>query len=91
MSLEHSINLFGEEQYWIKLLGFLLGILILGITCFVDDSRGIPSWAKLIAQVAAAVIVVVCGIRIENINLPFLKIKYGSMTGFLIFLLFVGS
>ncbi len=75
MSFEHSIDLFGEEQYWLKLLGFLIGILILGITCFIDDSKGIPSWAKLIAQVVAAVIVVACGIRIENINLPFFEDK----------------
>ena len=37
MNIEHSIDLFGEEQYGIKLLGFLAGILILGITCFIDD------------------------------------------------------
>lgn len=71
MNLEHSIDLFGEEQYWLKLLGFLIGIIILGITCFVDDSKGIPSWAKLIMQIIVAIIVVACGIRIENINLPF--------------------
>ena len=47
----------------------------MGITCFIDDSKGIPSWAKLIAQVTAAVIVVACGIRIENINLPFFEDK----------------
>ena len=73
MSVENTINLFGEEQYWLKLLGFLGGILILGITCFFDDSKGIPSWAKLIAQILAAVVVVACGIRIENINLPFFQ------------------
>ena len=73
MSFEHSIDLFGEEQYWLKMLGFLIGILILGITCFIDDSKGIPSLVKLIAQVVAAVIVVACGIRIENINLPFFE------------------
>lgn len=73
MNLEKSINLFGEEQYWLKLLGFFIGIILLGITCFIDDSKGIPSWVKLIVQVIAAGIVVVCGIRIENVNLPFIE------------------
>lgn len=71
MNLESSVNLFGSEQYWLKLLGFLAGIIVLGITCFIDDSKGIPSWAKLIMQLVAAIIVVACGIRIENVNLPF--------------------
>ena len=53
----------------------LIGIIVLGVTCFIDDSKGIPSWVKLIAQVGAAIIVAVCGIRIENINLPFIDNK----------------
>ena len=69
MNLEKSVNLFGEEQYLLKLLGFFIGIAILGITCFIDDSKGIPSWAKLIMQIASAAIVVACGIRIENIHI----------------------
>lgn len=68
MNLEKSVNLFGEEQYWLKLLGFFLGIVVLGITCFIDDSKGIPSWVKLIMQIISAGIVVACGIRIENIH-----------------------
>ena len=68
MNLEKSVHLFGEEQYWLKLLGFFIGIVVLGITCFIDDSKGIPSWAKLIMQIASASIVVACGIRIENIH-----------------------
>ena len=76
MSFEGSINIFDEENmYWLKILGFLIGIIVLGITCYIDDSKGIPSWAKLIAQVAAAIVVAVCGIKIENINLPFIDNK----------------
>ena len=76
MSFEGSINIFDEENmYWLKLLGFLIGIIVLGITCYIDDSKGIPSWAKLIAQVIAAIVVAVCGIKIENINLPFIDNK----------------
>ena len=75
MNLEHSVDLFGEEQYWLKLLGFFVGIIVLGITCFWDDAKGIPSWVKLMAQIVAAVVVVACGIRIENIHLPFFDDK----------------
>lgn len=71
MSIEGTINLFGEEQYWIKLLGFLFGIIVLGITCFIDDTKGVPPLTKLAGQLIAAIIVVYSGIRIENLNLPF--------------------
>ncbi|MCI9177676.1 MAG: undecaprenyl/decaprenyl-phosphate alpha-N-acetylglucosaminyl 1-phosphate transferase [Clostridia bacterium] len=58
-----------------KLIGFFIGILILGMVCFIDDSRGIPSWGKLIAQIIAAGVVVAFGLRIENIHLPFIDNK----------------
>lgn len=75
MNLEHTVNLFGPENYWMKLLGFFIGIIILGITCFIDDSKGIPSWAKLIMQIVAAIVVIACGVRIENVSLPFFDDK----------------
>src|SRR5574344_2485235 len=76
MSLEGSINIFdADNNYWLKLVGFLIGIIVLGITCFIDDSKGIPSWVKLIAQVISAKIVVICVTRIGNINLPFIDSK----------------
>lgn len=76
MSIEGSINIFDvDNNYWLKLVGFLIGIIVLGVTCFIDDSKGIPSWVKLIAQVIAAITVAVCGIKIENINLPFIDNK----------------
>ncbi len=75
MNLEKTIDLFGPEQYGIKIVGFLLGILVLGIVCFIDDSKGVPSWVKLIAQIVSAGIIVASGIRIENVNLPFLDSK----------------
>lgn len=71
MSYENSINLFGVENYWVKLIGFFIGIIILGITCYVDDVKGIPSLVKLMAQIMAALIVVASGVRIENFTLPF--------------------
>lgn len=55
--------------------GFFVGIIILGIICYVDDVKGIPSYAKLSAQIIAAIIVVACGIRIEHISIPFTEGK----------------
>ena len=71
MSIEHTIDLGGNEQYGLKLLGFLGGIIVLAITCFLDDMKGIPPFTKLAGQLIAAIIVVYSGVRIENLNLPF--------------------
>ena len=73
MSIEGTISLFDEEQIGSKLLGLLGGIAVLGTTCFIDDHRGIPPLTKLAGQLIAAIIVVYSGIRIENLNLPFLN------------------
>lgn len=72
-SIEGSINIFGPENYFIKLLGFLLGIMVLSFVCFFDDIKGINPFVKLIGQIIAASIVVSFGIRIDNLNLPFLE------------------
>lgn len=71
--MEGKIDLFGEEQYYLKLIGFIIGAAILGFVCYIDDVKGISSFVKLAAQIIAAIIVVACGIRIEDITLPFLE------------------
>ncbi len=71
LSLEHSINLFNVDQYGKKLLGFLLGILVIAAFCIVDDIKTIKPITKLIGQLLGAIIVVASGIRIEGITLPF--------------------
>lgn len=70
MGIEGSINL-GEEQYYIKLIGFFLGALVIIITCLIDDIKGIPPLAKLAAQIIAASLVVKSGVVIEHISIPF--------------------
>ena len=74
MSMEDGtkLNLFGEEQYGIKLIGYFIGILILGVTCFRDDVKPIKPIMKLLGQLAAAIIVVSFGLRLGDFNLPFL-------------------
>jgi len=71
MQIEGTINLFGEENYGIKMIGFLVGIIVLGIVCFIDDVKGIEPLTKLAGQIIAAIIVVYSGVRIDNLNLPF--------------------
>ena len=74
-SIEGKLNLFGEENYYLKMIGFFLGVLVLGLVCYIDDVKGVPSWVKLTAQIIASIIVVACGVRIENISIPFTEGK----------------
>ena len=85
-SIEGKINLIGDDCYYIKLIGFFAGIFVLGITCYIDDVKGVPSLVKLAAQIVAAIIVVACGIRIDNISIPFTegKIIVGEIFSYII-------
>lgn len=69
MSVENSINLYGIDNYYIKLIGFFVGAIILSIFCFVDDWKGIPPYVKLFGQIIAALVVAFCGIQIDKINI----------------------
>ncbi len=71
LNIEKSINLY-EDNMHIKLLGFLIGGVIISIVCFIDDLKDLPPIVKLIAQTIAAIVVVSFGLRIENVNIPFL-------------------
>lgn len=73
MSIEGTIDLFGEDTYYKKLLGFGAGIIILGVVCFIDDSRGVHPLVKLFTQILVAIIVVASGIRIDNIDIDFIN------------------
>lgn len=73
MSMENTINLFGSESYGIKLLGMFLGIVVLSITCIIDDIKTIRPIVKLAGQLFAAVIAVSFGIRLGEFNLSFIN------------------
>ncbi len=77
MSMENKINL-AVESYDVKMIGFAVGALIIGVTCFIDDVKGVPALIKLIAQIAAAVVVVKSGIRIDTLDIPFFNIANAS-------------
>ena len=72
MSLEHKIDLFGIKQYGMKLIGMFLGIVVISITCVIDDIKGIKPITKLIGQVLAGIVAVIFGIRIDEVKLSFL-------------------
>lgn len=73
MSIEQSMDLFGQEQYGMKLLGMFLGIVVISITCVIDDIITIKPIVKLAGQLVAAIIVVSFGIRIDEITPAFLQ------------------
>ena len=50
-----------------------LGILIISITCVIDDIKTIKPITKLIGQTLSAIVVVAFGVRIEDVTLPFLN------------------
>lgn len=70
MSLEKKID-FTEDNLTLKIIGFLVGGIILGITCFIDDVKGIKPLAKLAGQTLAAILVASSGILIDNFTIPF--------------------
>ena len=78
MSMEKTINLFGVEEYGKKLLGMFLGIVIISITCIIDDIKTIKPLVKLAGQVLAAIVVVSFGIRIDDIVPSFITSEAGK-------------
>lgn len=74
MTIENKIDLH-QENYITKLIGFVLGAGILGIVCFIDDVRGVPALVKLAAQTLAALVVMKFGIRIDNLDIPFIDVN----------------
>ncbi len=71
MSIENTIDLFGPDQYYTKLIGFFIGLLILALFCFVDDWKNLNPFVKLFGQIVAALIVAKSGILINKISIPF--------------------
>ena len=60
LSVENTINLL-EDNNHMKLLGFLIGGLIISAVCFIDDLKDLPPVVKLITQIIAAIVVVSFG------------------------------
>ena len=64
MIIEKNIDIYQDSLYK-KLIGFVLGELIIGLVCFYDDLKSAPALVKLTAQILAGIVVVRFGIRID--------------------------
>ena len=73
MSMEGTISLFGTENYAMQLLGMFLGIIIISITCIIDDIKTIKPIVKLAGQVLAAIVAVAFGVRIDSVDFWFIS------------------
>ena len=71
MSIEGSMNLLDENQYLKKLVGIGLGLVVITITGIIDDTRTLKPLQKLLGQTLAAIVVVIFGVKINNINIPY--------------------
>ena len=71
MTIENTIDL-EQDNYINKLIAFVIGALIIGIVCFIDDVKGVPAIIKLIAQIAAALVVAKSGIIIDTLEVPYI-------------------
>jgi len=64
-----------------RLLGLLIGSIILAVTMAIDDYRGLRPWVKLFWQTVVWAVVVASGIGIVYLNNPFgLAIDLGTVT-----------
>lgn len=69
--IDNTINFVG-----VNLWGFYAGAIIIALTGFIDDVKDIKPLIKLLGQILAAVCVVLSGIRIGYVNIPFIEL-YG--------------
>ena len=61
----------------VNLFGFFVGAGIVAAVGFLDDIYHIKPWQKLLGQVVAAILVIISGLRICYINIPFFSTIYG--------------
>ena len=85
MTIEDSLELFGEQEYAKKLIGIFLGIGVIAITGIIDDIKTLKPWQELIGQTLAAILVVAFGTQIEHLDIPFLY-KVGLSEAFSVFI-----
>ena len=64
MTLEKKIELNDNDNYKMKLIGFLSGIIIITVFAYLDDIKNLRAWQKLLIQIIAAVVVYIFDITI---------------------------
>ncbi|MDR1670058.1 MAG: hypothetical protein LBR76_08875 [Oscillospiraceae bacterium] len=63
---------FGQGQLNWQMGGILIGAVIMVVVGAVDDVLTLPWWAKLAGQLTAALIPVLCGLRVGVLTAPFI-------------------
>lgn len=65
----------------IKLLGIIAGATMIAILGIMDDVKPLPAKVKLIVQIAAAIVLVSSGVKVEWVTNPFDKVDGMSYLG----------
>ena len=68
MKLENKLLFKDSNQYLEKLVGFFVGIVILGTMAYIDDIKSLKPWQKLLAQIISATVLYIFEVRIDTIN-----------------------
>ena len=68
MKLENKLLFKDSNQYLEKLIGFLVGIVILSTMAYIDDIKSLKPWQKLLAQIISATVLYIFEVRIDTIN-----------------------
>src|SRR3989338_1481978 len=64
------LPLYAWLQWDLQSWGLMIGIVLLGITSFIDDRSPLPWWIRLLVQIGAAFIIFATGSRIYTITNP---------------------
>lgn len=69
----HRLNFSGFQilVFDKRLVGLIIGLLVLGISGIIDDVRGMRPLSKLFWQIVAAVVMIAFGLSISYLRLPF--------------------
>lgn len=74
---DESVRL-AVRECWGQIIGLTLGLIIVAAVGFWDDIRRLPATVKLVAQVIAAIVSYLFGLRISGVDLPLLEpIEFG--------------
>jgi len=68
-----TLVFFGDRFYVNQVVGIFLGATLVSFLGLWDDRRSLPAWAKLLGQIAAALILLLSGVQISVLRQPLLN------------------
>lgn len=60
------------EEFYLNFIGLCIGSAIIIILGMFDDVRPLPAKLKFVIQITAALVLIGCGFRIEQVTIPFI-------------------